>query len=354
MLNTAVSPQKAEQILALNLRADLVTMLKGSPGTGKSAIIKRIAKQYNLKVIDVRLAQCDQTDLSGLPTINRETGKAHYYPLSIFPVEGDPLPVNPETNQPYSGWLLFLDELNAADKAVQKASYKLLLDRELGETKLHERVRIIAAGNLDTDGAIVEDMSSAIKSRICHLNITHDNTAWLKWAREEGGIDHRIISFIEFKPNILYTFNPETVDGVDTYACYRTWEFAHKQLQQVDVDADKDILQALFTSSLSEGVAREFVAFLHNMAKLPTMAQVLAKPDTLEVPGEPGLLYALSGNLGQHSDKDNIEKLMTYVVRLPMEFQVLTLREVLRNDNALMQAQAIQDWIAEYGAKLFD
>lgn len=42
------------------IQAKLVPMLVGSPGCGKSQIIHQIAKEYNLKVIDLRLASVIQ------------------------------------------------------------------------------------------------------------------------------------------------------------------------------------------------------------------------------------------------------------------------------------------------------
>jgi MoxR-like ATPase len=46
------------------LAAGLVPNITGSPGIGKSDIIRGIAKQFRLKVIDLRLSQCDPTDLN--------------------------------------------------------------------------------------------------------------------------------------------------------------------------------------------------------------------------------------------------------------------------------------------------
>ena len=89
-------------------------MLQGSPGTGKSSIIHQVAKDFRLFVIDLRLAQCDPTDLGGFPHI---VGKrASYLPMDTFPIEGDAIP------EGYDGWLLFLDEMNSASLAVQSAA----------------------------------------------------------------------------------------------------------------------------------------------------------------------------------------------------------------------------------------
>lgn len=39
-------------------------MLSGSPGCGKSQVAYQIAKKHKLKLIDLRLSQCDPTDLN--------------------------------------------------------------------------------------------------------------------------------------------------------------------------------------------------------------------------------------------------------------------------------------------------
>ncbi|PDO90562.1 ATPase AAA, partial [Burkholderia mallei] len=81
--------------------------------------------------------------------------KVTYIPMDTFPIQSDKVPSNKK------GWLLFLDEANGASHSVQMASYKLILDREVGNHKLHDKCFIIAAGNLDTDNAITNTMSSA-------------------------------------------------------------------------------------------------------------------------------------------------------------------------------------------------
>lgn len=59
-----VKISQAVSMLTKFIRAGLVPMLRGSPGMGKSSIVHQIAKEYNLKVIDLRLSQCDPTDLN--------------------------------------------------------------------------------------------------------------------------------------------------------------------------------------------------------------------------------------------------------------------------------------------------
>lgn len=59
-----VKASQAREMLTKYIQAKLVPMLVGSPGCGKSQIVYSIAKEYSLKVIDLRLSQCDPTDLN--------------------------------------------------------------------------------------------------------------------------------------------------------------------------------------------------------------------------------------------------------------------------------------------------
>lgn len=102
------------------IKAKLVPMIEGSPGMGKSAIVHQIAEQYGLKLIDLRLSQCDPTELMGFPSIgsnvDRTKARAGYVPMDTFPLEDDSIPAG------HNGWLLFLDEFNSAPPAVQAAA----------------------------------------------------------------------------------------------------------------------------------------------------------------------------------------------------------------------------------------
>jgi len=59
-----INIQTAKQHIIDCIRVGLVPMIHGSPGTGKSAIIREVAEEFNLKLIDFRLSQCDPTDLN--------------------------------------------------------------------------------------------------------------------------------------------------------------------------------------------------------------------------------------------------------------------------------------------------
>lgn len=328
------------------IKAKLVPMIEGSPGMGKSAIVHQIAEQYGLKLIDLRLSQCDPTELMGFPSIgsniDRTKARAGYVPMDTFPLEDDSIPSG------HNGWLLFLDEFNSAPPAVQAAAYKLVLDRAVGQRKLHKNVAIVCAGNKETDGAIVQPMSTALQSRLVHFELQVDVEEWCDWASSKG-IDHRILSYLGYRPEAIYNFSADHTDK--TYACPRTWEFANRILQVVDTN--QHVCLQMLAGTIGEGVAREFIGFCKIQDQLPTLAQIIASPESTAIPDDISAMWALSGALGSRLDEANSQPIMKYMKRLPIEIQVFSLRSAIRRNPKLMASQALLQWITTTGVELF-
>lgn len=64
-MNTiTLSQNGAKQAIEIALLANTPLMLYGSSGIGKSQIIKQVAEEFNLEVIDFRLSQVSPMDLN--------------------------------------------------------------------------------------------------------------------------------------------------------------------------------------------------------------------------------------------------------------------------------------------------
>lgn len=349
MSSTPVNIAQAKALLPKAFMNHLMPMIHGSPAIGKSALVHQVAAEYNLKVIDVRLSSLEPTDFSGFPLI-LDNGKSSYRPFDTFPIAGDPIP------EGYEGWLIFCDEFNSASQAVQKAAYRLVLDRQVGQFDLHEMAFCVGAGNLETDNAIVETMPTPLQSRMVHLQLEVDPELWLQWAMENQ-FDHRITSYIKYKPNNLYAFNPDHTDY--TYPSPRTWEFTNRFTQEEDengklqtIELNRDMLP-LLAGTVSEGVAREFLQFTKIYKDLITIDQIVKAPSTIKVPEEPSVLYALTGSLAAQCDDSNIKPLMAFIDRLPSEFQVICLRGIIKRTPAMLNHSEVQQWKSKNASEFF-
>lgn len=78
-----------------------VPMVASSPGIGKSDVIRSIAKDFKLKVIDLRVSQLEPVDMKGFPGV--VNNRMVFHPPGYFPLKDDLVPVG------YEGWLLFLN-----------------------------------------------------------------------------------------------------------------------------------------------------------------------------------------------------------------------------------------------------
>lgn len=331
-MTISVNTQEASVLVQDCMNVGLVPLLKGSPGTGKSSIMHTIAAERNLKLIDIRLAQIDEVELNGFPDLSGE--KATYKQFDIFPTQGDELPAG------YDGWLLFFDELTSADKVKQGAAYKIILDRMVGQESLHEKAFCVAAGNLLSDKAVVNNMSTAMQSRLIHINMGIDKNKWIDWAITSG-IDNRVISFIEYQPNMLHKFDPNHQD--DTFACQRTWEFCSRLIKPYPSLPSSKL--ALLAGCISEGAAREFKAFCELSENLIRFEDIMKDPTHTKMPDDSGSLYATVGMLADHVNVDNAAISMVYINRMPAEYQLCTIRRIYQTNKKIVSVKEIREWL---------
>lgn len=333
-----VKPRRATKLILDHMEAGNVPYLSGSPGVGKSSIIKKIADMLDLFVVDHRLSTSEPTDMNGLPNFDDE-GYAYFAPFKgIFPTTDTPLPKNrskPIKNgdgkvvdyEPYRGWLLFLDELPAAPREVQAAAFKLILDRMVGQHYLHPRVYIVAAGNLTTDRSVVNPLVTAMQSRLIHFELEVCHIEWLQDVAFPNEYDPRIIGFIgQYGESKLLDFRPDHHDK--TFACPRTWEFLNNLLRiytKRKEEMSEDHLAAI-TGTISMGMGTEFWAYCKSWKQLVTPREILADPQNCRIPTGAPIRWTTISSIVQAADDQNFKKLSTYVDRFDMGFRLLFYR----------------------------
>ncbi len=300
--------------------------LWGAPGIGKSQIVAQIAKEKNCKLIDIRAVLLDPVDIRGLPKISPD-GQTSWCPPSFLPKENS-------TDQ----GIVFLDELNAAPPLVQAACYQLVLDRRVGEYILPDGWTIIAAGNGERDRSVTHRMPTALANRMVHINMQTSVEDWLIWA-EKTNIRPEVIAFLRFRPKLIHDFDPQHSDKA--FASPRSWEFLSRIL---DTNVHESVEFELFQGTVGMSAATEFMGFLRVWRDLPTVEHILADPSSIEVPTEPATLYALCEALGAKTTTQNIDSVIEYAHRMPVEFSVLLLRTAVYKDESLVHTGAFTDW----------
>ena len=321
-------PRQTRAFIERCAQVGLVPFVQSSPGVGKSSIMALVAEFFNLKLIDHRLSTSPPEDMSGLPFF--KDGYAYFAPFAeLFPVEGCELPVKRRDadGKPiewYDGWMIFLDEFNSARKETQAAAYKLILDRMVGQHRLHENVVVTCAGNLSTDRAIVNPLSTAMQSRVVHIEMQCVFDEWLVDVALNEDYDHRLISFLSQHKNLLMDFKPE--HNEKTFCCPRTREFANRLIKGRELnDEDSKLLGGTITS----GVAVSFVQYCKVFERVPKVEDIIADPHHYEIPRELDMLWAVTGALLSNLNKQNLDKICVYIDRLDKSFQILFYRSIM-------------------------
>lgn len=321
------TPKQCKQFICDCIEAGLTPLILGSPGVGKSEIVKQVADLYNLQLVDMRLSMMDATDLQGLPHF--ENGKAVFTPYNMFPLEGDPLPEGKQ------GTLIFLDELNSAPRSVLCAAYKLILDHMVGNYKLHRNCVIVAAGNRIEDRAIVNNIGTAMQSRLVSLTMEPSFKDWLTEVAIPRNYDERIVAYLNMYNEKLCTFDPESNEKA--FACPRSWSFIHKLVtnkKKLDENAAK-----LFAGIIGAGTAVEFTQFCNVYNKLIKYENVVADPKNCPLPEDKASLWALIVSLANKVTKVNMDKLCTYANKFELPFRIVFYRYVTQKYPELANSQ---------------
>lgn len=341
------------------LMAGLVPFVRSSPGMGKSAIIKAIAEEYSMVLIDIRLSTCAPEDLTGLPFF--DNGIAKFMPFDMFPIEGTPIP--PGKN----GWIIFLDEFNSAPKSVQAAAYKLVLDKMVGTNKLHPQVMIVAAGNLDTDRAITNNIGTALQSRFIHLEMflktdsMGQQAEFLEDVAFKYDWDKRVVAYIGMNPGALMDFRPDHNDK--TFCCPRTWDFCQalikgKEFTFVQNGQDQvyemDAKAPMIAGTITSGEAMKFINFTKVYQNLPKINDIMRDPDGAPVPSDPPVRYATVTMLMELTTEDTFQKITQYLNRMTSELRVLYFRGLMIKKPQLRSHPAFRSAMLELSRYLHD
>jgi MoxR-like ATPase len=316
--------------LNILIEQKLPVFIWGSPGIGKSSIVKEIAKEKNLEFLDLRLSLLDPTDLKGIPFFDKDSNQAIWAPPNFLPHDKN------------SSGILFLDEINTAPPSVQAAAYQLILDRKVGDYKLPKNWAIVAAGNNEEDRGVVFKMPPPLLNRFIHLNLEVDFRSWKNWAYKSG-IRSEIIAFLNYEEDALFNFNPNSEQKA--FATPRSWEFANKIL-----NSSKNIDIELLSGAIGKELAVKFYNFTKVTDKLPNINDIL-NAKKIEFENSPQVLFALISALVfklKSATKKEIENAIKFSFNLPKEFAIMLIKDMQNSGIEFEDLEIWEEWVEEF------
>lgn len=333
--------------------------LIGPPGGGKSAVtfneVPRILGDiYGVKfgVWREYATTLDAPDIRGflVPSKDKEGS-----PISFFTRPG----VMPPSDflREYPRGLFIWDERSQGALLTQNAICPTVLDKEFGAYSLPEGWWMWSISNRmeDRAGVVRPPMQLVNRERTIELHFDITSTA-VHW--ERIGMHPMGIAFAKAKPGVFANAVPKDPKPYCTVRSYtETWKLVgevagrdgngHPNMKVPSTS----ILQELVSGDIGEGTAAELFAYLKVADQLPTIEQILRDPQGCKAPERLDAAYAAVQMCIHHAEAGNIDKLWTYVERLPIELQTSAAKSfVERSGGALLNSKALGAWIGKHKA----
>lgn len=359
-ITTPLRPTEMAEAIATCLKAHRAPMLHGDPGIGKSELVRQaadlmFASEYGCEVaddyrirdkktgkyassrpwfIDFRTALHDAVDLMGVPYVDHNLGpdRKPGVALTRFAIP-DFLPRDKR------GGVFFYDEINRGPIMTQNGAFSMVLDGSLGEYHLPPNWVCAAAVNDKDIGA--SKMSAALTRRFTHLDAVTNLDDVCRYA-VKCNWEPVVVAFLRMRPALLNIFL--ATERVSPNP--RAWEFISQIVAQGH--ANKRVEHALFAGNIGDEGAVEFSAFLRMYNSLPSIDAIMLNPKKAEVPTEPGVLYAISAALGRRANRENFERIITYLDRLPIEFGTFSVIDATNRDKDLTRHAAFTQWAVNH------
>jgi hypothetical protein len=323
-------PKELSRFLSFAFSKREPVLIKGKPGIGKSDIVASAAKEAKAELIISHPVVSDPTDYKGMPFVDGTEAK-------FLPFNELNLLIN--ASKPT---VFFLDDLGQALPSVQAACMQLLLARRINEFKISDLVTFVAATNRREDKAGVTGILEPVKSRfssIVELNVNTDD--WCDWA-VANNMPHELVSFLRFRPDMLDKDTTPNKDIVNTHSPRTVAALGRLQASGLPVDLRYEV----FKGAVGEGFAVEYISYLKVYTSLPHLEDIVNSPESINIPSDPAMLYALSGLVSNRITKDNCEPLMTFINRLPVEIQVVTMKSITKSAS-LLSNKTVSKWFID-------
>jgi len=323
------------ELVDTSLQAGLSVLMRGHPGVGKSSMAIELADRLDLPMEDIRLAQREPADLGGVyfPDRDRQV-------LALFPPDW----VRRICDRPA---LVFLDEINAAvTRLHQAAAYQIVLERRVGPFRFHSDTRVLAAGNLEEDHAIVTPLSTALANRFVHFVLRVDADAWLSWAAQTG-VHPVVMAYIaRHREEALYAN-----EGDLAFPSPRSWAMASTLLQAGRPDQARRLVGACVGAKAAE----QLIAFERIFARVP-VRKIVREGRAMDFRrgknAEPSFVYAAVFAVARWlvSEDDLPDDQLPHVVKfacspgLDPEYVFLFLRQLKQAPGLLGRLQAVAEF----------
>lgn len=219
-----------------------------------------------LPVIERRLSQLTEGDLTGMPDLSSDRKATAFKPCDWY-IDACERPV-----------VLFLDERNRALEGVKQAIFQIMDSRAFYGHSLHPGTRVIVAENIG-DVYNVQQCDPAEVSRAATVELSPTVDEWIGYASGTGGCHEMTTSFIRTHPEHLEftTSGGKMFESNKKYPDRRSWYKLDHQLQVLGLfDEPSDPMFYKMTASMvGIEAALRFADFANHFERQISVKEIL-------------------------------------------------------------------------------
>lgn len=250
-----------------------VPLLIGESGIGKTSLVREIARKLDYEMITIDANLLKEGEIGGLPVVSdievKDGNNISKRKITTYAIHNKLVEIDSAVEENRSV-LLFIDELNRCDHAVQQELMNLVLNREINGYKLSDKVSIMAAmnpsnryENYEDSNYQVVDMDPAQENRFVWISMESDLKQWLNWAMGSGEIHSNVIEFLSTFPEYLNVIESE--DSVR--ATPRSWERVSKayKVYENSKEFNFDTLYNVVKGNVGISIAQDFIGYIKSI-----------------------------------------------------------------------------------------
>ena len=335
-MNITLSLHAAKELLSAAIPQKVPIFIVGKPGCGKTSLVHEVAKELQYRLMLCTPVTSGPEDFKGLPFVVNASveKKADFLPF------GDLYQMIHATEPT----LVLIDDLGQSNTSVQASLMHLVLAREVAGHKISDQVSFVACSNRKADRAGVSSVIEPLKSRFLTIVELEPLASEFYALANRLGFASELISFLMYRPELINDFQPTA--ELTNSPSQRTAEHV-SQILEMQLSQQTEFVA--IAGAAGEGFAAEFKGYLEIYRNLPDLGNIILNPTEAEVPKDPAVLYALTGALANKTSATNFDPIMQYVTRIPVEFQVVYVRNALqRKGSAITNSKTYLDWIIKH------
>lgn len=353
---TITRSQAVKTVLSLGKRDEwgkgLVCLIRGPMGSGKSDMLNDLARALPTHTPIFFDCTVKEAGDALMPKIIEKDGKN----ILTF-VPADDLGFHLD-----SPVILFCDEIDKANRAIQNVTNRIFHEGKLGLHSLPEGSIVCGTSNRASEG-LGDNRQANMRDRTVSIDILMPSSSeWIEQYALGANVHPTVLTTVSEITQMLqdfsevskaednpYIFHPDALDREHFTSC-RSLDNASRALYRAERDnLPSDVIAHILSGIIGKPAAAEMIAIhtLHN--DLPRYDDVIKSPTTAKKPDKSAAMCLFVYTAIQRAEPSHIGPLIQYLERLPLEQQAMFFFGVMRSPKAA--ALTPENGMIQWGAR---